>query len=75
MPRIRVLCASTHGHTGKIAARIAAADDSEEARAATRGYRNDFVERTGWTPGRSRDAVERWAHELAATLTPALAEA
>jgi menaquinone-dependent protoporphyrinogen oxidase len=185
MPRILVLYASTHGHTAKIAARIAAAfeadgatvdlhelgakksqpalpdydavilggsvhaghhqralvkwaerhhtaldlnpsaffsvsltaaDDAEEARVATRGYLDDFVEKTGWTPSRSAtfagalqyreydiatralmrllmrrvhhptdasqdydytdwDAVERWAHELAATLTPALAEA
>jgi menaquinone-dependent protoporphyrinogen oxidase len=185
MPRILVLYASTHGHTAKIAARIAAAleddgatvelhqlhgnktqpapqdydavilggsihaghhqralvkwaerhhaaldlnpsaffsvsltaaDDAEEARAATRDYLDDFIEKTGWTPSRSAtfagalqyreydiatralmrllmrrmhhptdpsqdydytdwDAVERWAHELAATLTPALAEA
>jgi menaquinone-dependent protoporphyrinogen oxidase len=185
MPRILVLYASTHGHTAKIAARIAAAleddgasvdlhqlhgnksqpapqdydavilggsihaghhqralvkwagrhhtvldlnpsaffsvsltaaDDAEEARAATRGYLDDFVEKTGWTPSRSAtfagalqyreydiatrvlmrllmqrmhhptdasqdydytdwDAVERWAHELASTLTPALARA
>jgi menaquinone-dependent protoporphyrinogen oxidase len=185
MPRILLLFASTHGHTAKIAARIAAAleddgatvdlhqlhgnktqpapqdydavilgasihaghhqralvrwaerhhtaldqnpsaffsvsltaaDDNEEARAATRGYLDDFVETTGWTPDRSAtfagalqyreydvatrvlmrllmrrmdhptdasqdydytdwDAVERWAHELAATLTPALAKA
>lgn len=184
MPRILVLYASTHGHTAKIAARIAsvledggatvdlhqlganatqpapsdydavilgasihaghhqralvkwaeqhhtalgltpsaffsvcltAADDDEESRAATRGYRDDFVEQTGWTPGHSTsfagalqyreydiatrvlmrllmrrmhhptdasqdydytdwDAVERWAHELAATFTPAVAE-
>ena len=181
MPRILVLFASTHGHTAKIAARIAAtleddgatvdlqhlhahesqpapadydavivgasihashhqralvkwaehhhtalgltpsaffsvcltaADDTEESRAATRGYLDDFVERTGWTPEQSATfagavqyreydvatralmrllmrrmhhptdtsqdydytdwaAVERWAHELAATLTPA----
>ena len=183
MPRILVLYASTHGHTAKIAARIAAtlendgatvdlrqldrsqpvpsdydavilgtsihaghhqrallrwaeqhhtalatapsaffsvcltaADDDEESRAATRGYLDDFVERTGWTPSRSTtfagalqyreydvatralmrllmrrqhhptdtsqdydytdwDAVERWAHELAATLSPAPAGA
>jgi menaquinone-dependent protoporphyrinogen oxidase len=185
MPRILVLYASTHGHTAKIAARIAAAleadgatvdlqelnantsqpalpdydaiilggsvhaghhqrglikwaerhhtalalkpsaffsvcltaaDDTEESRAATRGYLDDFVERTGWTPERSTtfagalqyreydvatralmrllmrrmhhptdasqdydytdwDAVERWAHELAATRTPAPAQA
>jgi menaquinone-dependent protoporphyrinogen oxidase len=185
MPRILVLYASTHGHTAKIAARIAgaleddgatvdlhqlhgnktqpapkdydavivggsihaghhqralvkwaerhqtalgltpsaffsvcltAADDTDESHAATRGYLDDFVEKTGWTPGRSTtfagavqyreydiatralmrllmrrmhhptdasqdydytdwDAVERWAHELAATLTPALVEA
>jgi menaquinone-dependent protoporphyrinogen oxidase len=120
MPRILVLYASTHGHTAKIAARIAAtleddgatvdlrpidgsetvpsdydavilgasihaghhqrallkwaeqhhktlaatpsaffsvcltaADDDDESRAATRGYLDDFVERTGWTPSRS----------------------
>ena len=185
MPRILILYASTHGHTAKIAARIAAtleddgatvdlqrldakrsqpvlpdydavilgasihaghhqralvkwaeqhhtalgmipsaffsvcltaADDTEEARAATRGYLDDFVEVTGWTPGRSTtfagavqyreydvatrvlmrllmrrmhhptdasqdydytdwDAVERWAHELAATLTPPVVQA
>jgi menaquinone-dependent protoporphyrinogen oxidase len=95
---------------------LTAADDSEESRAATRGYLDDFVESTGWTPGRSTtfagalqyreydvatrvlmrllmrrmhhptdasqdydytdwDAVERWAHELATTLTPALTQA
>jgi menaquinone-dependent protoporphyrinogen oxidase len=185
MPRILVLYASTHGHTAKIAARIAAAleddgatvdlqqlqgnktqtapqdydavilggsihaghhqralvkwaerhhtaldlnpsaffsvsltaaDDTEEARAATRGYLDDFGGKTGWTPGRSTTfagalqyreydvatrvlirllmrrmhhptdashdydytdwhAVEHWAHELSATLTPALAKA
>ena len=120
MPRILVHYASTHGHTAKIAARIAAtleddgatvdlqpldeaqpvpsdydavilgasihaghhqrallrwaeqhhtslavtpsaffsvcltaADDDDESRAATRGYLDDFVERTGWTPSRS----------------------
>jgi menaquinone-dependent protoporphyrinogen oxidase len=119
MPRILLLYASTHGHTAKIAARIAAtleddgatvdqhelvanepepapsdydlvilgasihaghhqralvkwaqrhhialgliqsaffsvcltaADDTEESRTATRGYLDDFVEQTGWTP-------------------------
>jgi len=182
MPRILVLYASTHGHTAKIAARIAAtleddgatvdlqqlnesqpvlsdydavilgasihaghhqrallkwaeqhhtalamapsaffsvcltaADDDEESRAATRGYLDDFVERTGWTPSRSTtfagalqyreydvgtralmrllmrrqqhptdtsqdydytdwDGVERWAHELAASLSLVPAE-
>ena len=95
---------------------LTAADDTAESRAATRGYLDDFVEQTGWTPGQSVtfagavqyreygvatralmrllmrrmhhptdasqdydytdwDAVERWAHELAATLTPAVAEA
>jgi menaquinone-dependent protoporphyrinogen oxidase len=183
MPRILILYASTHGHTAKIAARIAAtlqddgatidlhrldagrsqpvlpdydavivgasihaghhqralvkwaerhhtalgltpsaffsvcltaADDTDESRAATRGYLDDFVEHTGWTPSESTtfagavqyreydvatralmrllmrrmhhptdasqdydytdwDAVERWAHEFAATLTPAIA--
>jgi menaquinone-dependent protoporphyrinogen oxidase len=122
MPRILLLFASTHGHTAKVAARIAAtlehdgatvdlrrlgadesepappdydavilgasihgghhqralvkwaeshhtalgltpsaffsvcltaADDTEESRAATRGYLDDFVEHTGWTPGES----------------------
>ena len=93
---------------------LTAADDAEEARAATRGYLDDFVEQTGWTPSRTAtfagalqyreydvatralmrllmrrmhhptdasqdydytdwDAVERWAHELAATLAPAVA--
>ena len=185
MQRILLLYASTHGHTGKIAARIAAAleedgatvdlhqlhgnkpqpapqdydavilgasihaghhqralikwaerhraaldlnpsaffsvsltaaDDDEEARAATRDYLDDFVEKTGWTPSRTAtfagalqyreydvatrvlmrllmrrmqhptdasqdydytdwDAVEHWAHELSATLAPALAKA
>jgi menaquinone-dependent protoporphyrinogen oxidase len=185
MPRILLVFASTHGHTAKIAARIAttleddgatvdlhrldghespsapldydavilgasihaghhqralvkwaeryhtalgltpsaffsvcltAADDDEESRAATRGYLNDFVEHTDWTPDRTVtfagavqyreydvatrtlmrllmrrmhhptdasqdydytdwDAVERWAHELAAALTPAVAAA
>jgi menaquinone-dependent protoporphyrinogen oxidase len=180
MPRILVLYASTHGHTARIAARMAAtlehdgatvdlhhldahetepvpsdydavilgasvhaghhqralvkwaerhhtalgltssaffsvcltaADDTDESRAATRAYVDDFVERTDWTPGHSTtfagavryreydvatralmrllmrrmhhstdtahdcdytnlDAVERWAHELATTLTP-----
>ncbi len=32
---------------------LTAADDSEESRAATREYLDDFVERTGWTPDRS----------------------
>ena len=181
MPRILIVFASTHGHTAKIAARIAsvleadgatvdlhqlggdepqpsppdydavilgasihgghhqralvkwaerhhtalgltpsaffsvcltAADDTDESHAATRGYLDDFVEHTGWTPGRTMtfagalqyreydvatralmrllmrrmhhptdasqdydytdwDAVEGWAHELAATPTPA----
>jgi len=31
---------------------LTAADDTEESRAATRGYLDDFVERTGWTPDR-----------------------
>ncbi len=31
----------------------AADDDTEESRAATREYLDDFVERTGWTPDRS----------------------
>jgi menaquinone-dependent protoporphyrinogen oxidase len=185
MPRILLVYASTHGHTAKIAARIAAAlehdgatvdlqklhanesepaprdydavilgasihaghhqhalvkwakghhvalgaipsaffsvcltaaDDTEESRVATQAYVDDFVEQTGWTPGRcatfagalqyreydfatrllvrllmSRtgrptdpsqdydytdwDAVERWAHELTATLTAAVAPA
>jgi menaquinone-dependent protoporphyrinogen oxidase len=185
MPRILILYASTHGHTAKIAARIAAtlgddgatvdvhrldasgaqpvlpdydavivgasihgghhqralvkwaerhhtalgltpsaffsvcltaADDTEESHAATRGYLDDFVEHTGWTPSESTtfagalqyreydvatralmrllmrrmhhptdasqdydytdwDAVERWAHELAATFAPAAARA
>ncbi len=184
MPRILLLYASTHGHTAKIAARIAAAlehdgatvdlqqlganetepappdydavvlgasihaghhqralvkwaerhrtdlglapsaffsvsltaaDDTDEARAATRGYVDDFVGQTGWTPDHSTtfagavqyreydlatrvlmrvlmrrmhhpsdashdydytdwDAVERWAHELTATLTRAAAD-
>jgi menaquinone-dependent protoporphyrinogen oxidase len=185
MPRILILYASTHGHTAKIAVRIAArleddgatvdlhrlhangsqpalpdydavivgasihaghhqralvkwaerhhtalgltpsaffsvsltaADDTEESRAATRGYVHDFVEHTGWTPSESTtfagalqyreydvatrvlirllmrrmhhptdasqdydytdwDAVDGWAHELAATLIPAIARA
>jgi menaquinone-dependent protoporphyrinogen oxidase len=31
---------------------LTAADDTEESRVATRGYLDDFVEQTGWTPGR-----------------------
>jgi menaquinone-dependent protoporphyrinogen oxidase len=31
---------------------LTAADDTEESRTATRGYLDDFVERTGWTPVR-----------------------
>jgi menaquinone-dependent protoporphyrinogen oxidase len=31
---------------------LTAADDTEESRIATRGYLDDFVERSGWTPGR-----------------------
>ena len=96
---------------------LTAADDTEESLAATRAYLGDFVEHTGWTPVTSVtfagavqyreydvatralmrllmrrmhhptdtsqdydytdwDAVERWAHELAATLlAPAVAEA
>jgi menaquinone-dependent protoporphyrinogen oxidase len=91
---------------------LTAADDTEEANAATQGYLDDFVEQTDWTPNRSAtfagavqyreydlatrvlmrllmrkmhhpsdasrdydytdwDAVERWAHELTVTLTPA----
>jgi menaquinone-dependent protoporphyrinogen oxidase len=122
MPKILVTCATTHGHTGRIAERIAAAleqhgagvelhqlnthdpqpeprnydavivggsihaghhqrellewverhrtglgtvpsafftvcltaaDDTDESRTATRRYLDEFVERTGWTPGRS----------------------
>jgi menaquinone-dependent protoporphyrinogen oxidase len=30
---------------------LSAADDTEESRTATRGHIDDFVERTGWTPG------------------------
>lgn len=32
---------------------LAAAEDTAESREATRGYRDDFEERTGWTPARS----------------------
>jgi menaquinone-dependent protoporphyrinogen oxidase len=32
---------------------LTAADDTDEARAATRGYLDDFVEATGWTPRRT----------------------
>jgi len=32
---------------------LTAADDTEESHAATRGYLDDFVEHTGWTPGRT----------------------
>ena len=32
---------------------LTAADDTDESRAATRGYLDDFVEQTGWTPERS----------------------
>jgi menaquinone-dependent protoporphyrinogen oxidase len=32
---------------------LTAADDTDESRAATRKYIDEFVERTGWTPGRS----------------------
>jgi menaquinone-dependent protoporphyrinogen oxidase len=31
---------------------LTAADDTEESRTATRGYLDEFVERTGWTPAR-----------------------
>jgi menaquinone-dependent protoporphyrinogen oxidase len=31
---------------------LTAADDTEESRAATRAYLDDFAERTGWTPDR-----------------------
>jgi menaquinone-dependent protoporphyrinogen oxidase len=31
---------------------LTAADDTQESRDATRGYLDDLVERTGWTPGR-----------------------
>ncbi len=95
---------------------LTAADETEESRAATRGYVDDFVEQTGWTPDQSAtfagalqyreydfatrllvrllmsrthrptdtsqdydytdwDAVDRWAHELTATLTPTVAPA
>jgi menaquinone-dependent protoporphyrinogen oxidase len=137
MPRILLLYASTHGHTAKIAARIAAAleddgatvdlhelgaketepapadydavvigasihvghhqralvkwaerhhtalgrtpsaffsvsltaaDDTEEARAATHAYLDDFVEQTDWTPDRSvtfAGAVQYREYDLA----------
>ena len=93
---------------------LTAADDTEESRAATRRYLDEFVEETGWTPGRTAtfagalqyreydfatrllmrllmsrmhhptdtsqdydytdwDAVDRWAHELAAKFIPAAA--
>jgi menaquinone-dependent protoporphyrinogen oxidase len=29
---------------------LTAADDTDESRTATRGYLDDFIERTGWTP-------------------------
>ena len=32
---------------------LTAADDTDESRAATRGYIDDLVERTGWTPDRT----------------------
>jgi menaquinone-dependent protoporphyrinogen oxidase len=32
---------------------LTAADDTEESRAATRRYLDEFVEATGWTPGRA----------------------
>jgi menaquinone-dependent protoporphyrinogen oxidase len=32
---------------------LTAADDTEESRTATREYLDDFVEQTGWMPGRS----------------------
>ena len=32
---------------------LTAADDTDEARAATRRYLDEFVEATGWTPGRA----------------------
>ena len=63
---------------------LTVADDTEESRAATRRYLDEFVEETGWTPGRTAtfagalqytdwDAVDRWAHELAAKFIPAAA--
>jgi menaquinone-dependent protoporphyrinogen oxidase len=94
---------------------LTAADDTDESRVATRAYLDLFIEDTGWTPGESAtfpgalqyreydfatrllvrllmsrthrptdtsqdydytdwDAVDRWAHELAATLTPAVVQ-
>ena len=32
---------------------LTAADDTDESRAATRAYIDDFAERTGWTPDRT----------------------
>ena len=32
---------------------LMAADDTDEARVATRRYLDEFVEATGWTPGRA----------------------
>ena len=147
MPRILILFASTHGHTAKIAARIAAtlqhdgasvdlhplhahetqpaptdydavilgasihaghyqralvkwaeqhhtalgltpsaffsvcltaADDTEESRAATRGYLDDFIEQTGWTPGRSATfagAVQYHEYDIAHPRADATADA
>jgi len=47
---------------------LTAADDTEEANAATQGYLDDFVEQTDWTPNRSATfagAVQYREYDLA----------
>src|SRR5829696_2883120 len=62
MPKVLVIYASTHGHTGRIAARIGAALEQEGvavelhdvrargAHPAPHAYIDALVEKTGWTP-------------------------
>jgi menaquinone-dependent protoporphyrinogen oxidase len=50
---------------------LTAADDTEESRAATRRYIDEFVEATGWTPGRTvtfAGALQYRAYDFATRL-------